>query len=87
MTEHGFLDSARRDEFKDIQHAYICPNHYRDLGWSDEFSGIGGHGCVKKSYRKIRNLFITFDRNEMKRCKRVKDSPRGDLSFELDPPS
>ena len=48
------------------------------MGW--------GHGRVKKSYRKIRYPFITFDRDEMERCsKRVKDSPRVDLSFELYP--
>ena len=40
VTGHGFLDSARRAEFKDIQHDYIRPNHYRVLGWSDDFYGF-----------------------------------------------
>ena len=37
--EMDFFDSAQRDEFNDIQHEYIRPNHYRVLGWSGKFHG------------------------------------------------
>ena len=47
---------------------------------------VGGDGGNINSYKKIRYHYITFDRNVMeRRCKRVEDSPRGDLSFELYP--
>ena len=50
------------------------------MGW--------GNCVVKNSYRKIRDPSITFDGNVMEGwCKRVKDWARGDLSFELYPPS
>ena len=34
-------DTARRDEFNDIQHDYIHTKHYRYVGWSDDFYGLG----------------------------------------------
>ena len=41
VTGHGFLDSCHRVEFNDIKSDYIRPNHYKDLGWSDDFYGLG----------------------------------------------
>ena len=41
VAGHGFSDSVHRDEFKAIQHDYIQTNQYRDLGWSDNFDGLG----------------------------------------------
>ena len=81
VTGHGFLDSAQRDDFNDIQHAYIEAYHYGDSGWSDDFYGLGVMVLSKNSYRKIRDPLITFDGHVMERgCKRVQDSARGDLS-------
>ena len=88
MTGHGYLDSARRDEFNDIQYDSILTYHYRDVGWSEEFYGLGVMVLSKNSYRKIRDPSITFDRNVREGCcNRVQDWARGDLSFELYPPS
>ena len=47
MTRRGFLDSAHRDESKDLEHDFIRPNHYRDHGWSVNFYGVGSLSCQK----------------------------------------
>ena len=52
------------------------------------FMGWGGNGVVKKSYVKIRDPSITFDRNVMEGCcYRINDWARVDLSWELYRPS
>ena len=45
---------------------------------------VGGNGGVKNSYVKNRDHFITFNRNEIKRCRQiVKDSAPAVLSREV----